>query len=270
MQKIITADYEQTLAQGLSIYLNKVETGTFLMGSHKEEAYGDEKPIRLVNINQAFYIGVFPVTQAIWERVMDGHNPAYFKGQQRPVEQVSWQDIRLGGQDESIPEAFLDRLNKYFPKPKGFEKYQFRLPSEAEWEYAAKGGHLALKVHKANKTTDHYLKYAGSDKLKEVGWFNTNAHRETKEVGLKLPNQLGLFDMTGNILEWCEDDWHSDYKDAPTDGTAWIKEDRKNTARVIRGGSWYNGPQICRVAYRNGYHPSGRNNSLGFRLVLSF
>ena len=103
-----------------------------------------------------------------------------------------------------------------------------------------------------------------------MGWFDTNAHRETKAVGLKVPNQLGLFDMTGNVWEWCEDDWHDDYKGGPVDGSAWIKEDRTKTRRVIRGGSWNNNPQNCRIAYRNNNHPSNRNNNIGFRLVLSF
>ena len=270
MPATITADYQQPIAKDLFIYMNKVEPGTFLMGSHEEEAYDDEKFVRLVTINKPFYIGLFPVTQAIWETVMNGHNPSYFKGKERPVEQVSWQDIRLGGQDETVPEAFLDRLNQHFPKPKGFEKFQFRLPSEAEWEYAAKGGQGETTPKATDKTTDFYFKYAGSDKIKEVGWFGTNAHRETKAVGLKVPNQLGLFDMTGNVLEWCEDDWHDDYKGGPVDGSAWIKEDRTKTRRVIRGGSWNGYPRNCRVAYRHNLHPSFRYNDFGFRLVLSF
>ena len=269
MLKTITADYKQKLTEEICLYFNKVKAGTFLMGSHEEEAYSWEKPVRLVHIQKDFYIGQFPVTQAIWETVMNGHNPSYFKGKDRPVEQVSWQDIRLGGQDESVPQAFLDRLNQHFPKSENFENYQFRLPTEAEWEYAAKGGHLAPAVQAGGKTTDYYFKYAGSDKLKEIGWFDNNSHAETKAVGLKAPNQLGLFDMSGNVWEWCEDDWHSDYKDAPTDGSAWLEEDRKNTRRVIRGGSWNSNPPYCRVAYRNYSRPSYRFFNIGFRLVLS-
>ena len=269
MPQIITADYEQILAKDTKIYLNKVTKGRFLMGSHEAEAYDDEKAVRLVTIEKDFYIGLFPVTQAIWATVMEGHQPSHFTGKERPVERISWQDIRLGGQDDTVPEAFLNRLNQYFPKPKGFEKFHFRLPSAAEWEYAAKGGHLAPKVEVGAKTTDHYFKYAGSDKLKEVAWFATNAHRETKAVGLKVPNQLGLFDMTGNVWEWCEDDWHSDYKEAPMDGRAWIKADRKNTDRVVRGGSWYFNPRYCRVAVRFYARPSCRRIFIGFRLVLS-
>ena len=245
------------------------------MGSHEEDADDDEKEVHLVNIKKAFYIGLFPVTQEIWKAVMDEHNPSYFKGDKRPVEQVSWKDIRLGGQDKTVRESFLDRLNNQFlPKKEGFENYRFRLPSEAEWEYAAKGGHLAKKLQwegekVIGKTTDYYTSYAGSDKLKEVGWFNKNAHRETKEVGQKMPNQLGLFDMNGNVWEWCEDDWHNTYIDAPADGSAWLKEDRSNTLRVIRGGAWLNVPQDCRVACRFNDHPSGRSDIFGFRLVLS-
>lgn len=264
-----TEPYEHFLTDQCSFKMAKVKSGQFLMGSQDEDAYDNEKILHLVHLDYDFYMGIFPVTQKIWATVMEDHEPSYFKGAERPVEQVSWQDIRTGGQDDTVPTAFLDRLNQFFrPKNERFKNHRFRLPSEAEWEYAAKGGHLAPPIEDG-RPKHSYFKYAGSYKLKEVAWFNTNAHNETKEVGLKVPNQLGLYDMCGNVLEWCEDDWNDSYEGALDDGKAWIKADRENTSRVIRGGSWGHYLRFCRVAGRGNVRPSGRGNGVGFRLVLS-
>lgn len=214
------------------------------MGSAQEDkdVYKDEIPAHPVHLG-TFYIGEYPVTQAVWKAAM-ADNPSYFKGDQRPVEQVSWNDAQ----------EFIGRLNSLTSKI-------YRLPAEAEWEYAARGG-----VHRQD---DNYL-YAGSDKLKDVGWYSENSERETKEVGLKYPNELGLYDMSGNLLEWCEDQWHDTYVGAPTDGSVWVdREDGQGVVRVLRGGSWYDNPRACRVAYRNSYEPASRDYSLGFRLALS-
>ena len=170
-----------------------------------------------------------------------GDNPSFFKGKQRPVERVSWEDAQI----------FIKKLN-------GITGKHFRLPSEGEWEYAARGG-----PHKSP------YRYAGSDKLKEVGWFASNSHGETKPVGLKAPNELGLYDMSGNVWEWCEDDWHVDYQKAPDNGSAWIDSPDRGSLRVNRGGGYFDDAQGCRVSSRDFNTPSYRYRDLGFRLALS-
>ena len=276
MTTTITDIYTHQLDSHCAFELVKVQSGTFLMGSEAEDAFGREKPEHPVYISKDFYIGLFPVTQQVWKKVMNGQNPAYFKGDQRPLEQVSWTDIVDGGQDKSAPESFLKRLNQFFPATGKCKGFSFRLPTEAEWEYAAKGGHLAKELlWKGNKVVGkaatYYTAYAGSDKLKEVAWFSTNAHGETKVVGQKLPNDLGIFDMCGNVWEWCWDCYDSSYyKKCFENG---IVENpigpMQGASRVVRGGSWADFPRFCRLACRYSYHPSFRLNTFGFRLVLS-
>ncbi|MCB0576929.1 MAG: formylglycine-generating enzyme family protein, partial [Saprospiraceae bacterium] len=148
-----------------------VDGGEYLMGGAEEEAGNDEKPVHRVKVS-TFYLGKYPVTQSVWQSVMRD-NPSNFKGDNRPVEQVSWDDVQ----------EFLKKLNS-------LTKQDYRLPTEAEWEFAARGG-----LH-----SEEYL-YAGSDKLKQVGWYNANSNGETHEVGQKLGNELGLYDMSGNVYE---------------------------------------------------------------------
>ena len=218
-----------------------VQGGTFRMGSEENEpdAYDWEKPAHKVNLPD-FFIGKFPVTQALWKAVMKGENPSVFQSDERPVESVSWNDITG---------AFLPALKK-------ITGLDFRLPTEAEWEYAARGG--------------RNCQYAGSDKLQEVGWYSANSHSETKPVGLKYPNKLGLYDMCGNVWEWCEDDWHDNYQGAPEDGSAWVNSPERGGYRVLRGGSYWYVAQYCRVAYRFNYPPAARNGDIGLRLAASF
>ncbi len=220
-----------------------VEGGVFRMGSDKTtdpDAYGDEAPPHDVRV-ASFYLGEYPVTQELWQAVMGEDNaPFYFTGARRPAEQVSWNDAQ----------AFIEKLSRETSQP-------IRLPTEAEWEYAARGGGY-----------NRGYQYAGSDRLKEACWFGKNSHDETKPAGRRAPNELGLYDLSGNVWEWCEDQWHSDYKNAPDDGSAWVDRGQ-GSPRVYRGGSWDFSPQYCRVAYRGYWSPGLGFNFLGFRLAVS-
>ena len=230
---------EQNLPNGATFDMLLVEGGEFLMGGADEEAYENENPVHRVTV-PSFYLGKYPVTQWVWTAVM-GSNPSDFKGDKRPVEMVSWEDAQ----------EFINRLNDITGK-------SYRLPSEAEWEYAARGGVLL--------EGEGYL-YAGSDKLKQVGWYRENSSSETHEVGLKYPNELGLYDLSGNVCELCQDQWHDNYESAPDDGSAW--EDRDGGPyRVLRSGSWSDNSRSCRVAFRGSYNPPNRHGILGFRLAL--
>ncbi len=227
-----------SLLPDLTFNLIWVEEGVFLMGD-KESEYEDEKPAHRVSIS-SFYIGQCQVTQALWKAVMDVENPSGFKGDNHPVESVSWDKVQV----------FIQKLNKVTRK-------QFRLPTEAEWEYAARGGRYSQGYE-----------YAGSDKLKQVGWYDENSGYETHEVGLLLANELGIHDLSGNVWEWCEDDWHNNYKGAPDDGSAWIDAPERGVYRVVRGGGYFNNAVDCRPANRDRNTPVNRNDDLGFRLVL--
>jgi len=220
-------------------------SGSFLMGStsdpfsnSKSKSIGlpDEKPQHLVNI-QSFAIGKYEVTQEQWYAVM-GNNPSENKGRTLPVEQVSWDDVR----------QFVLKLNQ-----KTGQKY--RLPSEAEWEYAARAG-----------STTTYPFGDSDTELYAYAWFSAIADK-TNPVGLKRSNQFGLFDMLGNVWEWTEDCWHDNYRGAPIDGKAW---DSGCTAsgRLLRGGSWFNDSAYFRVAFRIRFPVQTKNSTIGFRLAL--
>ena len=190
-----------------------VQGGTFSMGCTSEQnndCYNNEYPVIRVTVGD-FYIGKYEVTQAQWKAVM-GNNPSYSKGDNLPVENVYWSDVQ----------TFIRKLNEKTGK-------QYRLPTEAEWEYAARGG---------NKSRDY--KYSGSDSPSEVAWFNSNSGNRTHPVGTKQPNELGIYDMSGNVLEWCADYWRENY------GSAQV-----NTSfRVNRGGKCISGQKGIRVADR--------------------
>ena len=231
--------HKEILESGFSFEMVWVGGGIFEMGGSDAEAYEDEHPVHEVAV-PSFYLGKYPVTQELWKEVM-GNNPSVFKGEDRPVETVSWEEAQ----------AFIQKLNQETGK-------SYRLPSEAEWEFGARGG-----IH-----SEGYL-YSGSDKLKEVGWYDANSGHGTHSVGLKMANELGIFDLSGNVYEWCEDDWHGSYKGAPADGSAWIDHEERGSRRVVRGGSWLDDAQDCRVSYRDSDEPGYRDTDIGFRLALS-
>ena len=235
-----------------------LEGNTFLMGDEIGDLHAYCRPVHPVTVSP-FYIGQFPVTQALWKAVTNGENPSRFPGDDRPVEQVSWNDAQ----------AFLQKLNSLTSasRPEG---YHYRLPTEAEWEYAARGGCYSLPTGEGWGGAGY--QYAGSDRLKDVGWCDENSGSETKPVGLKYPNQLGLYDMSGNVWEWCED-WYSGseyYEACKKMGTVIDPTGpEQGSFRVFRGGGWLGDARHCRAADRNYDGPDYRNRHLGFRLALA-
>jgi sulfatase modifying factor 1 len=213
-----------------------VEGGTFMMGCTAEqgdECFAGEKPAHQVTLS-SYYIGKYLVTQEQWEAVM-GNNPSKFKGARHPVECVSWDDVQV----------FLERLNAQ-------TGMKYRLPTEAEWEYAARGG----------KYTKGF-KYSGGDDLDKVAWFNENSGYTTHEVGLKQPNELGLYDMSGILWEWCSD-WYGDYS---SDSQTNPEGPAHGTYRVLRGGGLADNALYCRVSNRGFSRPEYDYSGSGFRLV---
>ena len=223
--------------KGVSFNMIFVEGGTFTMGATLEQgsdAWDDEKPGHQVTLS-SYYIGETEVTQALWKAVM-GSNPSSFKGENRPVESVSWDDCK----------TFIRKLNSLTGK-------NFRLPSEAEWEFAARGG---------NKSQGY--KYSGSNTLGNVAWYFDNSGIETHSVKSKSPNELGIYDMSGNVWEWCQD-WYGSYSSSsqtnPTGASS-------GSYRVSRGGGWNGDAGNCRVSLRFNFSPGHRNFYLGLRLAL--
>jgi formylglycine-generating enzyme len=217
---------------------------TFTMGDNNLD-HENEKETN-ITFDQDYYIGRFAVTQALYAKVM-GSNPAEFKGDNRPVETVSWNDIT---------NDFLPKLNQIVQK-QGI-KGRFALPSEAQWEYAAAGGQVWDKPK---------LEYAGANNPHDVGWFtNNSADKSTFPVGLKEPNALGLYDMSGNVWEWCQDDYQTNLTDLPKNGLT--TPNQKDANKMLRGGGFLNGRIVCRVRYRDGNPPDIRYDGCGFRLVF--
>lgn len=223
-------------ANGVSFTMVEVEGGTFTMGATPEQgsdADSDEKPAHQVTLS-SFSIGQTEVTQELWQAVM-GSNPSYFTEDQRPVDQVNWKACQ----------KFIKKLNKLTGQ-------QFRLPTEAEWEYAARGGKHSMGY-----------KYSGSNTIDDVAWYKDNSGNATHAVGTKFPNELGLYDMSGNVYEWCQD-WYGSYTSVQTNPTGPTSGD----SRVDRGGSWLDDASDCRVSLRAGITPSNGYNFLGLRLAL--
>ena len=224
---------------GVSFDMMYVKGGTFIMGATSEQgsdAYGNEKPTHRVTLS-SFYIGKYEVTQALWKAVM-GNNPSKMKGDNLPVETVSWNDCQ----------DFIRKMNALTGK-------NFRLPTEAEWEFAARGGN-----------NSRGYKYAGSNNIGDVAWYDNNSGSKTHVVGTKSPNELGIYDMSGNVWEWCQD-WYGSYSSAsqtnPTGASS-------GSYRVLRGGSWNYSARDCRSSHRYCCTPVSRGYfSFGLRLVLS-
>lgn len=235
---------ELTLDCGGAVKLECVliPAGEFMMGSPQSEArrFDDEGPQHLVRFAQPFYMGKYEVTQAQWEAVM-GSNSSYFTHSRNlPVETVSWEDCQ----------SFCRKLSSRSGQT-------VRLPSEAEWEYACRAG-----------TTTRFFFGDSDTKLALFAWCRVSSDHKTHDVGQLRPNTWGLYDMHGNVWEWCEDWFHENYEGAPKDGRAWVSG-VKQDGRVLRGGSWfYVDSRYLRSANRSKYTPDGRNDNLGFRVVV--
>lgn len=230
---------EQTfMVKGVEFKMIKVEGGTFSMGATSEQEYDAlscEKPVHSVTLSD-YYIGETEVTQELWEAVM-GSNPSYFEGDnQRPVENVSWNDCQ----------KFIKKLNRLTGK-------EFRLPTEAEWEYAARGG----------KYSRGY-RYSGSNNADEVAWYDSNSGSKTHPVKTKKDNELGLYDMSGNVWEWCNDWWGCYQSNSQTNPTG----PSEGESRVLRGGGWCYFDMGVRVSRRDYLTPGYRHIIIGLRLAL--
>jgi len=200
-----------------------------------------EKPAHYVTRSN-YNIGKYLVTQRLWKRVMVGTpiaDPSRFKGDNLPIECVSWNDI----------------VNEFIPRLNAMTGKTYRLPTEAEWEYAARGG-----------VKSRGYKYAGSNSIDDVAWYGDNSSDQTHPVGTKTPNELGIYDMSGNVWEWTNDYWNGKYN---SDTQTNPKGPPSGSNRVFRGGSWDHDERYCRVSFRSGNIPVSSGNNLGFRLVLS-
>lgn len=219
---------------GVEFKMMEVKGGTFRMGCDSQEARNDEMPIHFVSLSD-YYIAQTEVTQELWTAVMT-HNPSKFKGAQFPVEQVSWNDCQI----------FINKLN-------AITGQRFRLPTEAEWEYAAKGGNR----------TDGFL-FAGNNQAEAVAWHNANANHSTHAVAQLKPNEALLYDMSGNVWEWCAD-WSANYPDANLNNPTGAA---RGTHRIIRGGAYNDNPRELRTTTRNRVKPEEKFSLLGFRLAM--
>ncbi len=219
----------------------RVTGGKFSLGCTSEQSSdceGDETPVNQITLSD-FYIGKYEVTQKEWREIM-GNDPSYFLGcDQCPVEQVSWDDVQ----------TFISKLSVKTGKP-------YRLPTEAEWEYAARGG----------KKSKGY-KYSGGNQLENVAWVSPNSQNKTHPIGLKAANELGLYDMSGNVWEWCRD-WHQNeyYSIMPLENPT---GPQSGFEKVLRGGSYVNLQQYCRVSERGHTSPDNKLYAFGFRLARS-
>ena len=230
----VVANSGKFTVNGVSFEMVRVEGGTFRMGATSEQgsdAYGDEKPVHSVTLS-SYYIGKTEVTQSLWQAVM-GSNPSNYKGSDLPVECVSWNDCQ----------EFIQKLNRLTGR-------NFRLPTEAEWEFACRGGN-----------NSRGYKYSGSNDIDNVAWYWDNSGRKTHPVATKAPNELGIYDMSGNVWEWCSD-WYTSYSQTNPTGP------QNGSPRVYRGGCWLYDARGCRSSFRYGNGPTDRNFNLGLRLAL--
>jgi formylglycine-generating enzyme required for sulfatase activity len=258
--------FAEDLGNGVTLEMVAIPDGTFQMGSPESEAGrdDDESPQHQVTV-KPFFLGKYSVTQAQWQAVAKlpkvsrelDPNPSRFKGADRPVEQVSWHDAV----------EFCARLSKQTGR-------EYRLPSEAEWEYACRAG-TTTPFHFGETITTDLVNYRGTDfEYKGTvyrGSYGSGSkgefrHQTTPVGSFGVANAFGLYDMHGNVWEWCADHWHDNYEGAPSDGSAWLS-DNDNQYRIVRGGSCFDFPSHCRSASRYGSLPGNVDLNFGFRVV---
>jgi len=243
------SSFTEDLGNGVKLEMIAIPGGTFLMGSPASEAerQDHESPQHQVTV-PSFFMGKYPLTQAQYQAII-GKNPSNFKGNNRPVETVSWDDAVL----------FCEELSQKTGK-------NYRLPSEAEWEYACRAGTKTPFSFGDNITTD-LVNYNGNYPYKSAP--KGKYREQTTDVGTFPPNAFGLYDMHGNVWEWCEDDWHENYINAPTNGSAWNSQSGTKY-KLLRGGSWSYNAGPCRAANRSWLSRGSRYDLYGFRVVSSF
>ena len=225
---------------GHRIELVKIPAGKFEMGSVNELPFALETPVHEAIISKTFFVSKFLITQEQYEAVT-GENPAKFRYEKNlPIENITWFDAK----------EFCRKLSEITGKP-------LRLPSETEWEYFCRAG----------STADYFFGEDGH-LLSEYAWFEANSNEKTHPVGLKRPNNWGLFDIVGNVWEWCEDVWKGDYNDFPTDGSANFRNIEKQHRRSCRGGSFAINAFRCRSSYRSFDWNDTANEKLGFRIIM--
>ncbi|MBF0145480.1 MAG: formylglycine-generating enzyme family protein [Magnetococcales bacterium] len=233
---MVWSEPAKTWTNSIGMEFVLIPSGTFMMGEKRIPGGDDDNPLHEVTLRTPFCLGKYEVTQSQWQAIM-GDNPSAFKGANRPVENVSWNDVH----------EFVKRLNMKE------ETGNYRLPTEAEWEYAARAGTTGRFSWGAEELTVLYA------------WYHENSEKETHPVGQKLPNAWGLYDMAGNVWEWCQDWYARGYDHTPgSDPTGPIS----GVTRVYRGGSWIGDPPFVRHANRSRLGPGRRNGDVGFRLVM--
>ncbi|MBW4629786.1 MAG: SUMF1/EgtB/PvdO family nonheme iron enzyme [Brasilonema octagenarum HA4186-MV1] len=249
--------FTEDLGNSITLEMVAIPSGKFMMGSPEGEGNESEKPQHEVTI-QPLFMGKYPVTQAQWQSVAAlprvnrdlDPDPSHFKGDNRPVEQICWYDVV----------EFCARLSKKIGR-------EYRLPSEAEWEYACRAG-TTTPFHFGETITNNLANYRPRRIFANEP--KGESQEETTPIRTFPPNAFGLYDMHGNVWEWCADAWHENYQEAPTDGSAWEKVNNDDDLiRLLRGGSWPFSPAYCRSAYRYSYDADDRYNTFGFRVVCS-
>ena len=238
--------FTEDLGSGVTLEMVEIPGGTFIMGSPENEAGrdSDESPQHQVTV-PSFFMGKYELTQAQYQAIV-GSNPSRFKSNNRPVERVSWNDAV----------KFCEKLSQKTGK-------NYKLPSEAEWEYACRAG-TTTPFYFGESITPELVNYNGNYTYASAP--KGQYRQQTTDVGSFPPNAFGLYDMHGNVWEWCQDDYINSYNNAPTDGSALTG---RSSTKLLRGGSWSNNPESCRSAYRLNYNLVNYNYSIGFRVVCS-